>query len=112
PFDRASVIVECNDKVLAAGDDQRIVAGPVRGRVVMKPIGRSRIDELGGVVTAGSHSRGNDSREVPCFEDLAVLIHFDIHGSLIIVAVRVQKKAGFTWIDVVCKPNYARSLVT
>src|SRR5437773_5186387 len=65
PFDRACFIINADDKVFPARDDQRVIRAIIISSVVMEPVGWRRINELGGIVSAGDHGCADNIGKVP-----------------------------------------------
>src|SRR6476661_2701389 len=65
PFDRACFIIEAYEEIFPARDNHGVIRAIIGNTVVMKPIGRRRINKLAGIVTAGSHGCANDAGQVP-----------------------------------------------
>ena len=51
PLNRSCLIVEADEKIFTARNDQRVIGSIVGNGVVMKPIGWRMINELGGIVS-------------------------------------------------------------
>ena len=77
PFDRAGAVIEGDDEIFPAGNDERIVAGPIACRVVMKPIIRRRMDKLTWVIAASGHRVADDLGEIPSVKNVTGGIDFE-----------------------------------
>src|SRR4029078_13677729 len=68
PFDRACIVIEGDDKVFSAGNDQRIIRAIVMGGVVMEPVGWRRINELAGIISSSDHCCADNVGQVSWFQ--------------------------------------------
>src|SRR5262245_4176839 len=71
PLDSTCFIIEANEEILAARNDQGVVRPVVRGAVDMKPIDRPRGNKVAGIVPPGSHSRAANRGHVPSLQESA-----------------------------------------
>src|SRR5205823_6812091 len=65
PFNRASLIIDTDDEVLAARNDERVVLGTISYGVIVEPIVRCRVNELSRIIPPGNHGRPDDVRQLP-----------------------------------------------
>ena len=65
PFDRPCFIIDANEEIFPARNDQRVIRPIVGHAVVMEPIVRRRMNELAGIVSAGPHGCADDVGQVP-----------------------------------------------
>src|ERR1700731_289178 len=65
PFNGVRVVVDANDEILTAGDDQRIIGFAIGIGVHMKPISGSGFNKLSGIIAAGGHSSADNVGQIP-----------------------------------------------
>src|SRR4051812_12495727 len=111
PFNRICVVIEANDKVFPARDEDGVVRTIIGDSVAVEPIPRKRKDKLTGVITAGDHGLADDFREVPALEHSAGTVHFKKDGPELLSGVRFQDQAELSEVDVVVKNAYAKVLI-
>ena len=106
PSDRTGFIIEANDKILPAGNDQRVIRPIVSGGVVMEPISRRWIHELTGIIASRHHRRTDDFGQVPSLEKGAGQVHFHNHAFVEIVRVCFEKNSRLTRVDIMVKIHH------
>src|SRR6267378_4520720 len=65
PFNPGCFIIEAYEEILAARNDHGVIRTIIGNTVVMEPVSRRWINEVAGIVSAGSHGCANDTGQVP-----------------------------------------------
>src|SRR4029077_16159117 len=68
PFDPPCVVIDANNKVFPAGNDQGIIRAIVISGIVMEPISWRRINELTGIISSGPHGCADNICQIPCLQ--------------------------------------------
>ena len=106
PFDRTGFVIETNDKILPAGNDQRVIRPIVSGGVVMEPISRRWIHELTGIIASRHHGRTNNFGQVPSLKKGTGQVHFHNHAFVEIVRICFEENSRLTRVDIMVKIYY------
>ncbi len=111
PFDVTGLVVELDDEVLAAGDEQRVVGRHVDGGIHVEPVD-AVADEVRGIVAAGLHCRTEDRGQVPLLQHAAVgsdfgQDRFDLDDAGI-VRIELGQQAFLAEAEVVVEVGVAR----
>src|SRR6266496_4964213 len=76
----------------------------------MEPI-LQRMNELGGIVSSGSHRCTDNVAQLPYLQNVARSVHLNVHRIVVLCGIRVQDNANFATVDVVVKINNSETAI-
>src|SRR5438105_15492562 len=105
PLDRARFIIEADNEILTARDNQRVIRAVIGSGVAMEPVGRRRKEELVWIVSPGDHGSAGNSSQVPCLQKRSGEANFHDDRFIVGCGICFEEHPSLTGIDIVMEIN-------
>src|SRR4029077_17738026 len=105
PLDRACVIIDADEKIFPARNNNRVIRPIVSHGVVMEPVVWRLVNKLTRIIASGPHGRADNSGQVPSLQNPARSVHLNVYRLREGCGIRVQDNSNFATVDIVMEKS-------